>query len=424
MNPRVRRFVGVLIAQLLILVPVFAQSSPRPLNPNAHISWPLPIYLLQGRVQIRGTANLPNMTDYFIEFQPLDENGQSLQTGNDLWYPAVLRSQTPVQEDVLGVWNTALTQDGIYKLRLTVNVSGSDPVYDVVSPVRIENYPLVFETQPTPAVPSNDATATPSPSASAGELGNIVVSVSSANVRVGDSTSFPIITSLRQGDTAVILGQSSRGTHWLKVLLDDGRTGWMASTTFTLQPSDTIDVNKDIPFIIPPTLDPFALTATLAMAMTLTAYVPTVAPPVVDVIPTADSPVNLVAGLDYAINPSACPLLLSCPPNHQSTIYCAQFFMASLDVANLGSQATSQGGSVTITDTRADGTVQGSTTTTFPALAAGQTVNVSTPLTISTWYNENHTLTFVIDPNNEIAESSEADNTRSMQYFLNQGQCP
>ena len=109
----------------------------------------------------------------------------------------------------------------------------------------------------------------------------------------------------------------------------------------------------------------------------------------------------------------------------KKTIYCARFFTLRLDVANLGTEPTPHEGTVTMTDTRAsDGTVQGVTTITFPVLAPGQTLNVSAPMTISTWYNENHNISFVIDPDNQIAESSESDNTRSLTYLLNQGDCP
>ena len=54
-------------------IPISAQSDPAQDNPNAQITWPPPVYVLRGEFEIRGSANVPNMANFFIEFRPLDE---------------------------------------------------------------------------------------------------------------------------------------------------------------------------------------------------------------------------------------------------------------------------------------------------------------------------------------------------------------
>lgn len=381
-----------LLAMLLILafvlpVTAFAQTTTQPVNPNANISWPPPVYILHGQFQIRGTANLPNMSNYFIEFRPLNAD-LTPQVGSDIWFPAILPSQAAVQDSVLGVWDTTLITDGLYEMRLTVNVNGGTPVFHVVSPLRIENTPPPFAATATPfptATPQLP-TATPVPTEDATPRVTIVSSPS-GNMRTGDDTVYNIIMSLPTGTTARILGISNQGTGWYQVQLDDGRVGWVSPVI--VQTSGNL---TNLPRLQPPPRP----TATPTPLPTLTP------------VPVSQS--NLVAGI-VELNPGS--------PS------CAQTFNVGFDVANLGSQPTTISGTVSLVDTRtADGTQQGSTLGGFPILQPGQTFRVNMPLTISTWYNEQHNLTLVIDPGNQIPETVEGDNVRTVTYTLAKGSCP
>ncbi len=140
--------------------------------------------------------------------------------------------------------------------------------------------------------------------------------------------------------------------------------------------------------------------------------VPTAAPPTA--VPPTNAPppptsnVNLVAGI-VELNPG------------QPT--CQQTFNIGLDVANLGSEVSASG-TVSVTDVRsADGSTQQTTIGGFPALQPQQTFRVNMPLTVSTWYNEEHTIILVIDPDNQIPESEEGDNRRELRYTLQKGGC-
>ena len=224
-----------LLLMLVLAMPfiVYAQTPSTPPNPNANVSWPPPVYVVRGQFQIRGTANLPNMTNYFIEFRPINDD-LSPQVGADVWFPAILPSQAAVQDGVLGTWDTTLIADGLYQLRLTVNVNQGNPVFAVVSPLRIMNTLSPFEATPTPvftftpipppatAVPTQDTTP------------KITITSSPAgNVRQGDSIFYNILVSVPNGTAARILGISNRGSGWYQIQLDNGQVGWVAPSIVT-----------------------------------------------------------------------------------------------------------------------------------------------------------------------------------------------
>lgn len=375
---------GLALLLLAMVVPAFAQTQvAAPENPNANISWPPPVYVLRGEFALRGSANLPNMTNYFIEFRQLNDD-LTVPDGPEVWFPAVLPSTNAVQDDVLGVWDTTAVNDGIYELRLTVNVRGSQPVFALVSPLRVENELPPFMATATPTVPP-PPTATPPPTLTPTPSSPMAtVSVANANVRTGDGTNYQIIASLARETSLEILGISAYGTGWYQVRLPNGQIGWMAPSVITVSGNVS-----SLPRIVPP---PPPATPTPA---------PTATPM---------SQANLVAGI-VVLDPAS--------PS------CAQTFNVGFDVANLGSEATAFSGTVSLVDSRAaDGSIQGTTIGGFPVLLPGQTFRVNMPLTISTWYNEVHRIVLTIDPSNQIPETNESDNVRTIEYTLAQGACP
>ncbi|MBK8022680.1 MAG: SH3 domain-containing protein [Chloroflexi bacterium] len=253
----------------------------------------------------------------------------------------------------------------------------------------------VATAQPTTAAPTVEPTLAPQgvqPTAqpTAASASAPMASFSQGiNVRRGPGLEFdPPIGSYATGQTAEILAVSTGG-DWYKVRYG-GTEGWVYGPLTTVT-GDTSALPRD-PGPPRPTARP----------ATATPVQPTNAP--------AASGANLVAGI-VVLNPSQ-PI-------------CEQVFVVGLDVANLGTQATNAGGTVTLVDTRAaDGTVQGNTVGGFPIIQAGQTVRVDMSLNISTWYNEVHRLTLTIDQENIIPESDPNDNAISLEYTLNRGSCP
>ena len=395
----------VLVLTLVAALPVFAQSdvtpSPTP-NPDASITWPPPVYVVRGEFEIRGSANLAGMTNYFIQLRSIDDvfglegvlATEEPGSEDEGFFPVILPSSAPVLDDVLGVWDTTIWPDGLYELRLTVNVSSGDPVVHTVSPLRVENEPPPFAQPPVdvatqaPVPTQVVATQPPPPTVPPTEdpTPRVTVTTPNGNVRTGDGTNYPIIASLTQGTTAQIVGISNTGSGWFQVRLENGQIGWMAPSIVSVS-GNTSNLARIQPPPPPatPTFTPVPATATPA------------------------TQANLVAGI-VVLNPA--------------TPTCNQTFTVGFDVANLGSENTAASGIVSLVDTRvADGTVQATTIGGFPVLTPGQTFRVDMPLTVSTWFNETHRITLTIDQAGQIPETQDGDNVRVIEYTLQQGSC-
>ena len=208
------------------------------------------------------------------------------------------------------------------------------------------------------------------------------------NVRRGPGTAFdPPIGAFVAGQSAEILAINPDGT-WYKVRYGGGE-GWVYAAL--AQPAGDIASLPRDPGPPVPTAAPTAIPATQAP-------------------PPPSTTANLVAGI-VELQPG------------QPT--CSGTFNIGLDVANLGGQATAASGTVSVQDVRsADGSTQQTTTGGFPVLQSNQTFRVNMPLTVSTWYNEEHTIILIIDPNNQIPETNEGDNRREVKYTLQKGSCP
>ena len=222
------RFLIVLLLVLLATtaVQVLAQADEAP-NPDATLSWPPPVYVLRGESSIRGTANLPGMVSYFLEYRELNDDLTS--QGEDIpWTALTLPAAQPVIDDVLAVWDTTEVPDGLYELRLSA-LTSAQRVLSTVRPLRIENEPPPFVIIETPVgVPGVVETQEPAPPVSGDAQATARVN---ANVRTGDSTGYPVISSLQPGQTVAVIGVSSTGSGWWAIRLPDGREGWVAPST-------------------------------------------------------------------------------------------------------------------------------------------------------------------------------------------------
>jgi serine/threonine protein kinase len=71
-------------------------------------------------------------------------------------------------------------------------------------------------------------TPTPTPTATENVETITYTGAQSLNVRTGDATSFPVLTTLARNTTVEIIGVSSRTSEWLLIELPDGRRGWVS----------------------------------------------------------------------------------------------------------------------------------------------------------------------------------------------------
>ncbi len=384
------RRAGIVFFLLLIFtLPMLSLAQDFTIDPNANISWPPPVYVLRGEFELRGTANLPNMASYFLEYRPLNDDLSVNETA--VWLPATLPSPAKVVDDVLAVWDTTVVSDGIYELRMTLNVTNGNPVYVIVRPVRVENTPSPFATPPevvvstlapqpsmTPVPTEVSPTTVPTPD----RTPRAEVVVDSAIVRTGDSTAFGIMDGLNLGTQVEIVGISNTGSGWYQVLLPDSRRGWMSPTVVRVSGE-----LRNIPRVAPPPPPP-----------------PTATP----LPPTPVSQANLAIQA-IRLNPD--------PPT------CGQTMTVTVVVVNNGT-GSAAGGSVAIQDVHvASGANAGGTTGIFPALNPGQTFDSVMRLTVDTFFAETHRITATVDSTGLVPETNEGDNTGSREYTLQRGNC-
>ena len=260
-------------------------ADPDMVNPEAHISFPPPVYVVRDTIDFRGTVTLASMRSFFIEVRPLmlDAMMDEDEAEESQWYPATLPRADAVSDDVLGSWNTHTQPDGIYELRLKVHTSAESPEYYRVSPIRIDNESTAPAAEPQGAAPEapaddmpaddmpaddvpaddmpaddmpaddmpvEDAPAEPQPEPTPDPRPRVVASVNS-NVRAGDSTSYGVIGHLLEGESALVKGISAWGTGWYYIELANGRSGFIYPHIVTTEGDF-----DNLPRVNPPPLPP------------------------------------------------------------------------------------------------------------------------------------------------------------------------
>jgi hypothetical protein len=379
-----KRISFLAIMFLLLALRVSAQTFA--VDPNANITWPPPVYTVRGQFEIRGTANLPNMASYFLEYRRLNDDITTNEAAP--WVPATLPNNTKVVDGLLGTWNTTIVADGLYEIRMTVGVNSGSPVYALVSPVRVENTPPPFGSVATEAVIPTLVPTTPAPQTiptlvstpTALDTTPRAEIVTGANVRSGDSTFYPVILGLVAGEIVPVVGISNTGSGWYLIELPSGRRGWVAPSVVRISG----DV-RNVPRVAPPP------------------------PPPPTATPTPVTQANLViTSLSLSVDPPRCD----------------QTFTITARVYNAGSGPTSTGGLLLAQDVHSgSGTTTASTNGTFPVLNAGQSFDAEMRLTVDTFFEENHRLTVIADSGAQILETNEGDNSAARDYTLRRGDC-
>lgn len=359
------------------------QPSSGEVDPQANISWPPPVYTLSGLVEIRGTASVVGMSNYFVQYRPLVFGEDAPSDENRPWFPATTVSNTAVTDGVLGVWDTTIgVLDGLYELRLVINTA-SGPQFFVVSPLRVENNPPDFVVRnpmlftPTPNIQARPTLApTPTPL----ERSPRVTALVNANVREGDSTQYKVVGFLEAGQSVDVIGVSSFGTGWYYIQLPDGKRGFVAPSV--VSPSGDIRSVQRVNPPPPPT-------------------------PIATATPLPSGNLHFVA---FYLDPS------------QPT--CNQTFTVYVGIENNGTTATLSGGTISVRDVHvASGTTTQTTVGSFPVLPVGGQFTAIIPLTVSTYFDEEHEIWVVLDANANVQESNENDNISTLRYVLSKGSC-
>ena len=99
-------------------------------NPLAVIVSPLPGAVLSGKVEVQGTADIPDFAFYVLEISTLGDNWLNVHTQNE-----------PVSSGVLGAWDSTRHVFGDHAFRLVVYKANGDFEEPCVIPVSIGGVP-------------------------------------------------------------------------------------------------------------------------------------------------------------------------------------------------------------------------------------------------------------------------------------------
>ncbi|MCB9458731.1 MAG: hypothetical protein H6670_03700 [Anaerolineaceae bacterium] len=369
---RIRQWaIRILLAVLLTalsVIPGIAQEPPA--ETGVEISWPPPVSEVWGSGDVTGTANVPNMSYFYLEYLTLNDD-LTMPDGAP-WIPTTVGMREPVSNGVLATLDTTTVPDGLYALRLVVNTTDNQTFYDVVSPVRVSNNKfdriitaviaqaleeagVVPAPTPEPPTPTPVVDMTPRVFPTDG-----VTAVNLRRCDVVDNHGCAVVGYLT-GEGGTIFGVSNRGTGWYQVLLPTGLAGWVSPTVVYT----TGDLNN-----IPPVEPPAPLP------------------------PPAESNIQL-SGLQI-----------------QGNAVCAQTFNVHINVGNVGN-APSPAGDITLQDVNIrTGQVTYTNYGSFPSIAPGANYVVVIPVTTSAFFNETHEL-------RAFAGNKQVNG----QYTLQQGDC-
>lgn len=407
-----KHLVFLVITLSLLVATAVGQDSGEPIepkdaamvNPEAHISWPPPVYVVRDNVEIRGSVTLATMRNFFVQFRPLklDMMMEGEEAEENPWLPATLPLIEAVADDILGSWNTVTLRDGLYELRLKINTGADEPEYYRVSPIRVENSPPVFmaeqqvavlEEPPAPAIeaveePTAEPTEEPTPEPTVDPRPRVVATVNS-NVRAGDSTLYAVIGHLLDGDSALIKGVSSYGTGWYYIELANGRSGFIYPGIVNTQG----DLGN-LPRINPPPLPPTPI-------------------PVPTAVPAPPQPQT---GAD---------LVFHSVRVHPHPVKCKETYEIKVIVRNAGSGAATNGGYILVRDSGLEGSATPETTEiAFGPLAPGATQEVIGHLTPTQHYETIHHINLHLDGHNQVAETNDNNNYHAdAPYHLARGGC-
>lgn len=159
----------------IVVVPPAITSVPV----NIAIISPVPSSIIAGSsVQILGSASHPNFLQYQVEFGP-DPNP------NNLWYLVTNPVLQPVQNGLLGIWNTVGLSDSTYQIRLRVFLRDGTTQQTSVGSLRVQNTAATPVPSPTVSIPRPIAAFSSSVT-----TGQAPLSVSFFNQSVGDITGY------------------------------------------------------------------------------------------------------------------------------------------------------------------------------------------------------------------------------------------
>jgi hypothetical protein len=115
----------------LACLPAFGAAAQDDTGGTAAITWPAEGDTLSGSVQITGTVEHHEFASYQLDFATADQP--------DDWLSIQGATSQKVTEGVLGLWDTSSLPNGVYRLRLLVNLRSGDTFETVVESLEVDN---------------------------------------------------------------------------------------------------------------------------------------------------------------------------------------------------------------------------------------------------------------------------------------------
>lgn len=141
----------LVLCSLVLTVPGWAAPH---LQARSVITYPSDGMIVSGVVDVTGIATHPNLSFYQLRYA-----AGSQETADSQWIDFAIVPAKPVDNDVLGSWDTTVIPDGQYTLALAVwgENDSSSPYVMFVRRVTVNN------AQPVPSPTSDQPTQTPEP---------------------------------------------------------------------------------------------------------------------------------------------------------------------------------------------------------------------------------------------------------------------
>lgn len=361
-----RLFVILALFAFLGVMPSFAQDD---VSTGVEITWPTAVTEVWGTGDVMGTAAVPGMAYYFLEYLLLNDDLSFPDSAP--WIPVTVGIENTVRNGVLATLDTTEVADGLYALRLVVTTRSGEVFTHTVSPVRVSNERFERITEEITNQALEDAGLSPTeeapePTATPPDTTPHVTPAGAAtNVRrcdIVDNQACPILDFLSQGEYAAILAVSSNSTGWFQIRMPSGLVGWVSPAVVV-----TSGDLSNLPRVVPPQ--------------------PIPPPAAANVIPNAIAIEGNVA-------------------------VCARTFNVQINVANIGNLISSPG-SVSLQNVHIrTGTVAFTSFGNFPTINPGGNFVVVIPVTVTVFFNEEHELRAFIG-NQQV----------TMRYILQQGTC-
>lgn len=129
------------VLYLTITVFLIAASPYQEEEPKIYILSPLPGEAVQGVVSITGSTQIEGFSSFELAFSFRDDPTST-------WF-LINKGAEPIEDGLLGQWDTSPLTDGFYRIRLVVWKTDGDPVVVYIDGIRVRNYTPIETSTPT-----------------------------------------------------------------------------------------------------------------------------------------------------------------------------------------------------------------------------------------------------------------------------------